>query len=285
MTPLRTRLLLAALLIGQLFLLASQEPDGDGSGSLLEGAALRSLGPLAWTVDQVSGIFASATSGARSRSELLDENRNLRTELLELRRGALRLEGLEQENEGLAKTLGFSRRGQGRLRAAEVVYADHGSWLRSLVLYAGSSGGGARLNQPVLTSDGLVGRVVLVAGAYAKVQLVTDRAASVGVQLGRSRRQAVLRGSAPGELLLDYIPRQAGIEVGEQVLTAGIDGVYPRGIPVGVVAAVEPGDEVFHRVVVRPVVDFSRLDFVYLLEGESVPPELMREGAGPDASR
>ena len=119
--------------------------------------------------------------------------------------------------------------------------------------------------------------MVRVAGGYAKVQLVTDRAASVGVQLERSRRQAVLRGSAPGELLLDYVPRQATIEVGERVLTAGIDGVYPRGIPVGVVISVEPGDEAFHRVVVRPAVDFSRLDFVYLLEGESVPPELMRE--------
>lgn len=277
MTHRRLRLLLAALLIGQLFLLALQEPDNDGSGSLLEGAALRGLGPLAWMVDRVSGIFASASSGARSRSELLDENRKLRAELLELRRGALRLEGLEQENEGLARTLGFSRREQGRLRAAEVVYADHGSWLRSLVLYAGSSGGGARRNQPVLTSDGLVGRVVRVAGGYAKVQLVTDRAASVGVQLERSRRQAVLRGSAPGELLLDYVPRQATIEVGERVLTAGIDGVYPRGIPVGVVISVEPGDEAFHRVVVRPAVDFSRLDFIYLLEGESVPPELVRE--------
>jgi rod shape-determining protein MreC len=83
----------------------------------------------------------------------------------------------------------------------------------------------------------------------------------------------------PGELLLDFIPRQAEIEIGERVLTAGIDGVYPRGIPVGVVASVEPGDEVFHRVVVAPAVDFSRLSFVYLLESETVPGELAKEGS------
>ncbi len=130
----------------------------------------------------------------------------------------------------------------------------------------------------MLSDDGLVGRVIRVAGAYAKVQLLTDRAASAGVQLQRSRRQGVVRGSSPGELLLDFIPRQAEVEVGETVLTAGIDGVYPRGIRVGVVASVEPGSEVFHRIVVKPAVDFSRLSFVYLLEGERVPGELLPEG-------
>jgi rod shape-determining protein MreC len=127
----------------------------------------------------------------------------------------------------------------------------------------------------VLSDDGLVGRVIRVSGAYAKVQLLTDRAASAGVQLQRSRRQGVVRGSSPGELLLDFIPRQAEVEVGEVVLTAGIDGVYPRGIRVGVVASVEPGSEVFHRIVVQPAADFSRLSFVYLLEGEQVPAELL----------
>ena len=125
-----------------------------------------------------------------------------------------------------------------------MVHADYSSWLRSLVLYVGA--GAARRNQPVLSDDGLVGRVIRVAGAYAKVQLLTDRAASAGVQLQRSRRQGVVRGSSPGELLLDFIPRQADVEVGETVLTAGIDGVYPRGIRVGVVASVEPGSEVLH---------------------------------------
>jgi rod shape-determining protein MreC len=144
------------------------------------------------------------------------------------------------------------------------------------VLYVGG-GTPARLNQPVLTADGLVGRVVRLAGPYAKVQLLTDRAASVGVQLERSRRQGVLRGSKPGELLLAFVPRQAEIEVGERVLTAGIDGVYPRGIPVGVVSSIEPGDEAFHRVVVRPAADLSRLSFVYLLEGAPAPGELFQE--------
>ncbi len=276
MSPGRVRLLFAALLVGQLFLLAAQEPDRDGAGSLLEGAALRGLGPLARTVDAGSRGLASARQDLRWRDDLAAENRALRQEVLELRRRELRMAGLEEEIASLSKTLAFSRRHATALRIAEVVYADYSSWLRSLVLYVGA--GAAHRNQPVLSDDGLVGRVIRVAGAYAKVQLLTDRAASAGVQLSRSRRQGVVRGSSPGELLLDFIPRQAEVEIGETVLTAGIDGVYPRGIRVGVVKSVEPGSEVFHRIVVEPAVDFSRLSHVYLLEGERVPSELLSEG-------
>ena len=275
MSPRRVRLLFALLLIGQLFLIAAQEPDRGGASNLLEGTALRVLGPFARAVGAGSQGLSSVRESLRRRDDLAAENLRLRQEVLELRRRQLRMEGLVQEIEGLSKTLAFQRRQSTTLRIAEVVYADYSSWLRSLVLYVGA--GAAHRNQAVLSDDGLVGRVIRVAGAYAKVQLLTDRAASAGVQLERSRRQGVVRGSSPGELLLDYIPRQADVEVGEAVLTAGIDGVYPRGIRVGVVASVEPGNEVFHRIVVKPAVDFSRLSFVYLLEGDLVPSDLLPE--------
>ncbi|MEO8275120.1 MAG: rod shape-determining protein MreC [Thermoanaerobaculia bacterium] len=275
MSPRRVRLLFVALLVGQLFLVAGQEPDRGSAGSLLEGLTLRTLGPLARLVNAGSEGFASAREGLRLRGDLASENRDLKREVLELRRRELRMAGLEEEIDGLSKTIDFSRRQATELRIAEVVHADFSSWLRSLILYVGT--GAAHVNQPVLSDDGLVGRVIRVSGAYAKVQLLTDRAASSGVQLERSRRQGVVRGSSPGELLLDFIPRQAEVEVGESVLTAGIDGVYPRGIRVGTVVSVEPGNEVFHRIVVRPAVDFSRLSFVYLLEGEAVPRELATE--------
>lgn len=280
MNPRRIRWLFLLLVVGQLFLLAAQEPDRGGAGSLLEGTFLRGLGPAARMVQGASRGMAGVGQALRTRGDLAEENLRLRQELLELRRQQLRLEGLEQEIEQLARAERFVRRRAGELRVAEVVFADYGSWLRSLIVYVG--GGAARRNQPVLSDTGLVGRVVAVAGPYAKVQLITDRAASAGVQLAISRRQGVVRGSRPGELLVDFVPRQAEVAIGEEVLTAGIDGVYPRGIPVGTVAKVEPGSEVFHRIVVRPAVDFSRLAFVYLLDGEALPDEL-RTGEGADA--
>jgi len=123
----------------------------------------------------------------------------------------------------------------------------------------------------VLSDRGVVGRVIETSGPWAKVQLVTDRAAAIGVLLEGARRQGVAHGSGPRELELDYVPRQVEVAVGDRVVTAGIDGIYPRGLPVGVVVAVEPGSEMFHRIRVRPSMAADELSTVYLLERESVP--------------
>jgi rod shape-determining protein MreC len=101
--------------------------------------------------------------------------------------------------------------------------------------------------------------------------------------LERARRQGIARGTGPDELEIDYIPRQVEVAVGDRVLTAGIDGVYPRGLPVGVVVAVEPGSEMFHRVRVRPMVELSQLATVYLLDGVPTPPRERATGGDPAA--
>ena len=152
-----------------------------------------------------------------------------------------------------------------------MVYVDHASWLRTLVLYTGAAE--PRRNQPVVTARGLVGRIVVPAEPYAKVLLITDRSASVSAMIQRTRRRGMVRGSKE-HLLLDNIPLQEDVRPGDQVVTAGIDGVFPRGIPIGVVTEVEPGPELFHRIRVSPHIDFGLLDQVYVLTEEVVPSEI-----------
>lgn len=271
MTPRSSRLLAGALLVAQLLLVAAQTPDKSGGApNLLSAVVLSVVAPLARGVSSTGAAITGAGRALRTRSQLAEENRLLRAELLELRRERLRLDGLELESEALARGLDFARTSGLELRAIEVVYLDPGSWLRALVARVGARG--ARADQVVLTEQGVVGRVIEAHGPWAKVQLVTDRAAAVGVVLERARRQGVARGTAPDELEIDYIPRQIEVVVGERVLTAGIDGVYPRGLPVGEVVAVEPASEMFHRVRVRPFADLSQLSTVYLLEGVAPPP-------------
>jgi rod shape-determining protein MreC len=79
---------------------------------------------------------------------------------------------------------------------------------------------------------------------------------------------------------LDYIPAQADVRVGDLVVTAGIDGIYPRGVPVGSIAAVVAGDELFHRIRVMPLVDFGLLDQIFVLDRESIPDELQEDSLG-----
>lgn len=268
----RTVWVLIVVLVAQLVYLAVQ--GAQAGDTWLESVSLRLLGPAARTVTAVPTSFQDFREGLRMRGSLQSENARLRRENEELRLRLLQLSDLENDMRRLGAAVEYTTPPAGSIRAVDVVYVDHASWLRTLVLFTGD--GPARVNQPVLSSQGLVGRVVTVAGPYAKVQLITDRAASVGAMILRTRRQGVVRGSGPAEggLELDYVPRQADVKPGDQVLTAGIDGVYPRGIPIGTVVKVERGGQLFHRIHVATAVDLGALDQVYLLDHSPVPPEV-----------
>jgi rod shape-determining protein MreC len=270
---------LIIMLAGQLVLLAVQG-GRDAGTSRLEALGLRVLGPVAQAVSSAPRSLTEAREGMKTRRRLIDENRRLRREVEDLRLRLLHLSDIEGEALRLGAALRYPAPPSGRIRAADVVYVDHASWLRTLVLYVG--GEPARPNQPVLSPEGLVGRVVAVSGPYARVQLLTDRAASVGGMVLRTRRQGVVRGGSRGGgiLELDYVPLQADVRAGDRVVTAGIDGVYPRGIPIGTVVSVAQGGQLFHRIQLAPAVDFGTLDHVYLLDDRAVPQDLKETRPG-----
>jgi rod shape-determining protein MreC len=279
----RTGWVLLLVLATQLVVLTFRVPGAASSSTLLGGFVLRILGPVARAVAATGETFTVTRDDVALRDRLIRENRGLRREIEELKLRLLRFDDLGGEMARLGDAVQYAASPMGEIRAADVVYVDHASWLRTLVLYSGKVA--ARVNQPVLSPAGLVGRVVLVAGPYAKVQLITDRAAAVGGMDLRNRRQGVVRGSGDvsDSLDFDYVPLQAEIRPGDRVVTAGIDGVYPRGVPVGTVAAVEPGGQLFHRIRLVPAVDFGTLDQVYLLDHLPVPGEV--EKAIPGARR
>lgn len=276
MTEKRSRLLLIVLVLGQLLLLSAQVPAAGGSQTLLASAWLGGVGPLAATVDAAANGLGALGVYWTTRRRLLSDNAVLRRENATLRREAIKSLGVERDLDELAGAVAYARASQTGLQLADVVYADSASWLRTLLLRV--EAGGVEHNQPVITDAGLVGRVVGVSGRYAKVQLIIDRAASVGVMVERTRRQGVVSGSRQGALRLDFIPLQADLVVGDQIVTAGIDGVYPRGIAVGRVTRVEPGSELFYRVALAPAVDVQSVDHVYVLAREPLPEELRSEG-------
>ncbi len=263
-----TRWLLIVVVVAQLSLITAQLPDPGGRASLLEAVLVRAVAPLGWLIDGAADLTVALADELRLRRSLIEDNRRLRDEVRELRRRTMEAWQLEQDLERLSRALEYERIELGPVRLADVVFIDHRPFLRTLVL---RTGGGAEQNQPVVSADGLVGRVVLVQGPYAKVQLVTDRAASVGVMIERTRRQGVVRGAGARGLDLDFVPLQAEVKVGDRVITAGIDGIYPRGLPVGTVVEVAPGSELFHRIRLRPAVDLGLLDQVYLLERPELP--------------
>jgi rod shape-determining protein MreC len=207
----------------------------------------------------------------RLAGTLRRDNLELRREIVRLRHELVRLQGVEEKLVRLSRTTGYTRPETGDAILADVVYVDQASWLRTLVLYTGTIE--PRRNQPVVTDRGLVGRIVVPAGRYAKVLLLTDPSLAVSAMIERTRQRGMVRGGGD-ELTLDHIPLKADVRLGDRVVTAGIDGIFPRGVPIGRVSEVAPGPGLFLRVALRPAVDFEALDQVYVLTREAVPAEV-----------
>jgi rod shape-determining protein MreC len=255
-----------------LVLVSLQAARPGPESSVLERSVTRVVAPFPRLVGAVTGWLGSIFDRVALRRTLVVETERLRQEGEALRRDRVRLYGIEHNFERLGEAVMYAAPEIGRLRVADIVYIDHASWLQTLLLHVG--GLPVKYNQAVVAGEGLVGRVILVSGPYAKVQLITDHAASVGAMVARTRRQGIVRGADDGLLLLDFVPLQADVRVGDRVVTAGIDGIYSRGIPIGTVTAVSPGDELFHSIELRPEVDLGSLDQVYVLDREPVPEAL-----------
>ena len=280
MTEKHIRWLLVGVLLAQLTLLSAQVRSEDRNYSLLEASMLRLVAPLAQAVDASVTAVSSLRGRFETRKALREDNQKLRGELEAMRKARVETFGLEQRLELLSKAASYAQSAGSPPRVADVVLLDYGSWQQALMLYVGDQG--AERQQPVVTDAGLVGRVVVPAGRYAKVQMITDRSASVGAMIERTRRQGIVRGGERSFLRMDFVPLQEEVKVGDRVLTAGIDGVYPRGIPVGTVVSVTPGGELFHQIELVPAVDLGQLDQVFLLQSERVPADLQ---SADDASR
>ncbi|MEJ2599599.1 MAG: rod shape-determining protein MreC [Anaerolineales bacterium] len=150
-------------------------------------------------------------------------------------------------------------------QAASVIGRDPSPFLQYVIINRGSDDG-LRRGMPVVTQQGLVGRVAAVTANAARVQLITDSGATINVRLEPSRAQAVLSGQVTGDVSLDMIPQAATVQVGDLVLTSGLGGDYPADILIGQVTSIRRRDyDIFQTASVQPVVDFSQLEIVLVI--------------------
>lgn len=265
----RARWLVLSLLLGQFALLIPQVHKRIGASTRIERWATATLAPFALAVRGFDRGVEEVAARVVSRHELEAENQRLQGEVQKLRRRLIPLEASAEQTRRLAAAVHYADRQGTSITAADIVYSDPSSWLKTIIVHLPH--GRVVVDQAVVASGGLVGRVILVTGDFAKVQLITDRAASAGVMIERTRRQGVAEGNGSDTLDLSYIPLSADVRVGDRVITAGNDGIYPSGLLVGMVKSVAPGGDLFHRVELTPAVDFSRLVQVYILAHKPVP--------------
>jgi rod shape-determining protein MreC len=146
-----------------------------------------------------------------------------------------------------------------------VIGRDPSPFLHYVIINRGSNDGILR-GMPVVTDQGLVGRVDAVIADAARVQLITDPASSVNVRLQNADVEASLSGSVTGDVSLDLIPQDVKVQQGDLVLTSGLGGGYPPDLIVGQVVNVQTREfDLFQRATVQPVVDFNRLQIVLII--------------------
>jgi rod shape-determining protein MreC len=264
------------VLLSLILITMSFRSGEDGPLSGVQSAGATVLRPFAVGFERVAQPFRDVYEWADSLLDARSEAERLRIENRELRQRAIQSEFALQENEYLRALQDFidGPRFPEDFEpvSAEVIGRPVGAFIQAIVIAAGSRNG-VRINDSVVTADGLVGLVTRVTPSTARVQLLTDQEAAVSAVDLRTRAEGIVlhaRGTRE-TLVLDRVRKQDVVRVGDDVVTAGwrasgLSSLYPKGIPIGEVTSVGQTDtDLYQQVQVDPYVDFGLLDAVLVL--------------------
>ncbi len=249
------------------FLLLSWGLRTGGDWNLLDETVVEITAPfqsfISWSVGGVRRFWLHYFYLVGTDEEnlvLKRENDDLRRELSihrELISGCERLEELS----GFRKTLDHPT------TLARVTGVDPSGLFKSIIIDKGKSEG-VSLDMAVISARGAVGRVVSVSPNYAKVLLVIDQNSAVDCYVQRSRERGMVKGFSEKECRLDYVPITADVVVEDVVVTSGLDGIFPKGIPIGRVSAIADSESgLFMNIHIKPVVSFSQIEEVLVVLG------------------
>jgi rod shape-determining protein MreC len=192
------------------------------------------------------------------------ENRQLKEQIEQMRLEQVRLSEDAAQARRLQNLLAFKEQYVAKTVAAQVIGTSGTDSNRVIYIDKGETAG-IRRDMAVITADGVVGKVSLVYASESQVLLINDQTSGVGVLLGDERTQGVLSGTANGRVVLNDVMSDNQVPVGEKLLTSGGDRIFPKGLPVGTVAKVGRGKDLFLNIEIKPAADLSRLEEVLVL--------------------
>jgi rod shape-determining protein MreC len=205
-------------------------------------------------------------SSPSDMNRLRQRNAELEAEVARLQTQIIELQSEIREVQVLSALLDFARaHPENTFVSATVIGRDPSPFIQYVNINRGSNDG-LRRGMPVVTHQGLVGRIAAVTASAARVQLITDPISNINVRLEPSQSEAVISGQITGEVALDMIPIEASVQPGDLVLTSGYGGNYPADILVGQISGIRKRDyELFQTASVQPAVDFSQLRIVMVI--------------------
>ena len=221
---------------------------------------LDSLAPMEKLVDRSTYSLGYVWEGYVALIGIHDENERLSHQVDELQMQLQRNREDLVELQRLRAMLSLSSSDTGKTVVARVIGRDPAR-SQTVTIDKGTTHG-LRPDSAVITPAGIVGRVIHSSNFFSIVQLIVDSQSAVGVMLESSRRQGIVRGTGARDLDLDYIDDDNDLKAGDTFLSSGLDRIYPKGLPVGVITSVGPRRGLLKTVQVRPSVDLGRLEEV-----------------------
>ena len=233
--------------------------------SFFESLVVGITSPVQKVVRGIIGGVGSVWRGYFFLFGLQEENKDLKQELQELKFQVNKYREADLANQRLRALLNFKKSIPTPLMPAELVAFDPSGWFQTILIDKGKNDGVVQ-DMAVVSAEGLVGRVIGVSGRHAKVLLILDGNSAVDALIQRTRARGVLQGLGRNRCLLKYVQRNEDVQVGDQVITSGMGGVFPKGILLGKVQEViRVYSGLFQRVEVEPAVNFSRLEEVMVV--------------------
>lgn len=230
---------------------------------------------VATPVEDVVNVSLNGLQDAWKRYLFLigmeDENRRLRKENAALGEQMNRLQEGYMEGMRLRKLLNLSEGLPGRTVAARVVDRSRTFLFKTILINKGTADG-LRVGLPVLSEQGIVGRIIETAWHASQVLLIIDENSNIDALIQRNRAQGILQGAGPSGCNLKYISRVEEVQPGDVVLSSGLAGVFPKGLMIGVVTGVSrKGEGLFQKIDVAPAVDFGKVEEVLALVTDPGP--------------
>jgi rod shape-determining protein MreC len=244
--------------------------DELGALAPFEGLFLQLTTPIQRLVDNTTERIIDASASLRDLRDLRERNRQLETLVDQLMIENVRLKEAEAQNEDLRLKLAFAEAyPQYVLKTAEVrgrvIGYEPNNFMSVLIVDMGRRDG-VQKGMPVVTERGLVGHIHKVGANWAKVLLIIDPSSSVAALVQSSRAPGLVSGRLGQDLVMDYIPQEETVSVGDVILTSGMSGNYPKSLLIGQVLEVEQRDiDPFQRAIVRPSVNFEKLETVLVI--------------------
>jgi rod shape-determining protein MreC len=258
------RLIAAGSLLAALIFFSLNLRHKESSNSFERGI-LSIFAPAGGSVSRANGYFSGIWGDYIYLVGVEKENKKLKERIKQLNKKIIQDNEATLAGARLQQLLNLKSAIRTPSIAATVIGEDVTPWFRTVIVDRGSVDG-IREGMPVIASEGVVGRVVRVAANSSRLLLITDHASAIAANVQRSRARGVVMGKNRGICTLEFSQRGEDVKVGDILVTSGIGGVFPKGLPLGEVTMVKKGEYgIFQTVEMRPFVSLSRLEEVLVL--------------------